>query len=162
MVAALKEKFADMNLTYSIGGQISFDVFPKVQLSFSSHYLCLVGAAWVTSVFQTPLLFTVPPYPPTILQCSCSAHAAHTANIRRPLLRSSFRSICKKYTVAKTCNVKTCNAFAFVQGWDKTYCLQFLTKEFDTIHFFGDKTFEVMLFASWFSTFCHNSYIWCV
>lgn len=29
------------------------------------------------------------------------------------------------------------------QGWDKTYCLQFLTKEFDTIHFFGDKTFEV-------------------
>lgn len=56
MVAALKEKFSSMELTYSIGGQISFDVFPK--------------------------------------------------------------------------------------GWDKTYCLQFLTKEFDTIHFFGDKTFE--------------------
>ncbi len=30
-----------------------------------------------------------------------------------------------------------------MQGWDKTYCLQFLTNEFDTIHFFGDKTFEV-------------------
>lgn len=27
-VAALKEKFAHLNLTYSIGGQISFDVFP--------------------------------------------------------------------------------------------------------------------------------------
>ena len=27
-VAALREKFADLNLTYSIGGQISFDVFP--------------------------------------------------------------------------------------------------------------------------------------
>jgi phosphomannomutase len=27
-VKALKEKFADYNLTYSIGGQISFDVFP--------------------------------------------------------------------------------------------------------------------------------------
>ena len=29
MVAHLKEKFADMNMTFSIGGQISFDVFPK-------------------------------------------------------------------------------------------------------------------------------------
>ena len=25
----MKEKFASLNLTYSIGGQISFDVFPK-------------------------------------------------------------------------------------------------------------------------------------
>lgn len=29
MVNALQEKFPDMGLTYSIGGQISFDVFPK-------------------------------------------------------------------------------------------------------------------------------------
>ena len=29
MVAKLKEEFADYNLTYSIGGQISFDVFPS-------------------------------------------------------------------------------------------------------------------------------------
>lgn len=28
----LKEKFADLDLTYSIGGQISFDVFPKVSM----------------------------------------------------------------------------------------------------------------------------------
>lgn len=28
-VAALRAKFADLNLTYSIGGQISFDVFPS-------------------------------------------------------------------------------------------------------------------------------------
>lgn len=28
----------------------------------------------------------------------------------------------------------------FPNGWDKTYCLQFVEKEFDTIHFFGDKT----------------------
>lgn len=56
-VELLKEKFADLNLTYSIGGQISFDVFPK--------------------------------------------------------------------------------------GWDKTYCLQFVEKDYDEIHFFGDKTFPV-------------------
>lgn len=30
----------------------------------------------------------------------------------------------------------------FPQGWDKTYCLQFLSEsEYDEIHFFGDKTF---------------------
>lgn len=29
MVEALQKEFADLNLTYSIGGQISFDVFPK-------------------------------------------------------------------------------------------------------------------------------------
>jgi len=28
MVAAMKKEFSDLNLTYSIGGQISFDVFP--------------------------------------------------------------------------------------------------------------------------------------
>jgi phosphomannomutase len=28
MVAAMKKEFADLNLTYSIGGQISFDLFP--------------------------------------------------------------------------------------------------------------------------------------
>ena len=52
----LREKFADYGLTYSIGGQISFDVLP--------------------------------------------------------------------------------------QGWDKTYCLQFVEKDFDVIHFFGDKTYK--------------------
>ena len=29
------------------------------------------------------------------------------------------------------------------QGWDKTYCLQFVEEEFSEIHFFGDKTFAV-------------------
>jgi phosphomannomutase len=56
LVEKLKAKFADYNLTYSVGGQISFDVFPT--------------------------------------------------------------------------------------GWDKTYCLQHVEKEFSTIHFFGDKTYE--------------------
>lgn len=56
LIAELKETFPDYPLVYSIGGQISFDVFPK--------------------------------------------------------------------------------------GWDKTYCLQFVEKDFETIHFFGDKTTE--------------------
>ncbi|CAL4089234.1 unnamed protein product [Meganyctiphanes norvegica] len=53
-VAKLEEEFSDMGLVFSIGGQISFDVFPK--------------------------------------------------------------------------------------GWDKTYCLRFIEKDFKNIHFFGDKT----------------------
>ena len=57
MVEMLKKEFADFGLTYSIGGQISFDVFPT--------------------------------------------------------------------------------------GWDKTYSLQFVEKDgFETIHFFGDKTYK--------------------
>ena len=32
---------------------------------------------------------------------------------------------------------------AGAQGWDKTYCLQFVEAEYPEIHFFGDKTFEV-------------------
>lgn len=56
MVKALQKEFPDFDLTYSIGGQISFDVFPT--------------------------------------------------------------------------------------GWDKTYCLQYVEKDFDTIHFFGDKTYK--------------------
>merc|ERR1712176_976301 len=54
-VNVLKQQFAEYGLTYSIGGQISFDVFP--------------------------------------------------------------------------------------QGWDKTYCLQFVEQDFSEIHFFGDKTY---------------------
>lgn len=35
------------------------------------------------------------------------------------------------------------------QGWDKTYCLQFLEKDnFKTIHFFGDKTYQVPFVAT--------------
>ena len=28
----------------------------------------------------------------------------------------------------------------FPNGWDKTYCLKCLESDFDTIHFFGDRT----------------------
>eukprot|EP01097_Dermamoeba_algensis_P003813 TRINITY_DN258_c0_g1_i2.p1 TRINITY_DN258_c0_g1~~TRINITY_DN258_c0_g1_i2.p1 ORF type:complete len:121 (-),score=23.55 TRINITY_DN258_c0_g1_i2:120-482(-) len=54
LIQDLKQKFADLNLSYSIGGQISVDIFP--------------------------------------------------------------------------------------QGWDKTYCLRYVTDKYKTIHFFGDKT----------------------
>lgn len=34
----------------------------------------------------------------------------------------------------------------FPRGWDKTFCLKYLT-DFDTIHFFGDKTAAVCNFV---------------
>lgn len=55
MVAALRDRFPELGFTYSVGGQISFDVFPA--------------------------------------------------------------------------------------GWDKTFCLRYLD-EFETVHFFGDKTYK--------------------
>lgn len=39
------------------------------------------------------------------------------------------------------------------QGWDKTYCLRFLDDKYETIHFFGDKTFQVR--ADSFLKFMH-------
>jgi phosphomannomutase len=30
----------------------------------------------------------------------------------------------------------------FPSGWDKTYCLQFVTDKYEDIHFFGDKTYQ--------------------
>jgi Eukaryotic phosphomannomutase len=68
MVKALQAEFADLNLTFSIGGQISFDVFPV--------------------------------------------------------------------------------------GWDKTYCLQFIEKDFEEIHFFGDKTYPVRIDLSEEGSLC--------
>ena len=61
-VAALKQEFAELNLRFSIGGQISFDVFPI--------------------------------------------------------------------------------------GWDKSFCLKFIEGSYDEIHFWGDKTAEVSVFAA--------------
>lgn len=34
------------------------------------------------------------------------------------------------------------------KGWDKTYCLQFL-KDYDEIHFFGDRTAPVFIFVNY-------------
>ena len=72
MIAVLREKFADLKFTYSVGGQISFDV--RLPLSFQ------------TGLFSFPLLQVFP------------------------------------------------------AGWDKTFCLRYLD-EFETVHFFGDKTY---------------------
>ena len=43
----------------------------------------------------------------------------------------------------------------FPNGWDKTFCLQYLS-EFDTIHFFGDKTDVVSRSLHWI-IYCHHS-----
>ena len=78
MVATLREKFADLNFTYSVGGQISFDV----------------------------------------------------------------RDTRARARAAAVCSSKPLFLFpqVFPGGWDKTFCLRYLD-EFETVHFFGDKTY---------------------
>jgi hypothetical protein len=93
MVSVLREKFAHLNLTFSIGGQISFDV-------------SLLGCR--TS---------------SINHSSHGIHHCHPFNL--------------KFQV-------------FPQGWDKTYCLRYL-EEFEEIHFFGDKTYMVIIYALYLS-----------
>lgn len=41
------------------------------------------------------------------------------------------------------CISANCFEQVFPQGWDKTYCLNYLD-EFHEIHFFGDKTYKVV------------------
>ena len=47
MVEVLRKEFADYGLTYSIGGQISFDVFPQVRATGrgSRAWIARPGAA---------------------------------------------------------------------------------------------------------------------
>ena len=40
MVEVLREKFASFGLTYSVGGQISFDVFPNVRVCVCVACVC--------------------------------------------------------------------------------------------------------------------------
>ena len=64
----------------------------------------------------------------------------HTHHVRATLiakLQKEFSALDLKYSIGGQISFDV-----FPNGWDKTYCLQFL-EEFKTIHFFGDKTFEV-------------------
>jgi phosphomannomutase len=60
-------------------------------------------------------------------------------NVRKTLvetLSTEFADLKLKFSVGGQISFDV-----FPQGWDKTYCLQFVKADFDTIHFFGDKTY---------------------
>lgn len=54
-------------------------------------------------------------------------------------------------------NVHSPCVFSCRQGWDKTYCLRFIP-EFETVHFFGDKTYPVSAHRTWLD--CTAHYWW--
>ena len=62
-------------------------------------------------------------------------------NIRKTfveILRKEFAHLNLTYSIGGQISFDV-----FPQGWDKTYCLNYIAKDdFDEIHFFGDKTFE--------------------
>mmetsp|Transcript_25720 Transcript_25720/g.56034 ORF Transcript_25720/g.56034 Transcript_25720/m.56034 type:complete len:245 (-) Transcript_25720:604-1338(-) len=63
----------------------------------------------------------------------------HQANIRKKfveVLREKFATYNLTYSIGGQISFDV-----FPQGWDKTYCLQFVP-EFDVVHFFGDKTYQ--------------------
>uniref|UniRef100_A0A7E4W3H3 Phosphomannomutase n=1 Tax=Panagrellus redivivus TaxID=6233 RepID=A0A7E4W3H3_PANRE len=65
------------------------------------------------------------------------AYEQHTP-VRAPLvaeLESRFKDYGLKFSIGGQISVDV-----FPIGWDKTYCLKYLTSAYDTIHFFGDKT----------------------
>lgn len=131
MVGILREKFAHLGLTYSIGGQISFDVFPKVVALASCCQLPISDVCFASGSFTTlAARDTV---------CPC-------AQLWVPPCRQLYAHMLL-WTLLTKCHL--------VQGWDKTYCLQFVEKEFDEIHFFGDKTFEARPLRPFFQVHMH-------
>lgn len=61
-------------------------------------------------------------------------------NVRKGLietLQKEFADFGLKYSVGGQISFDV-----FPIGWDKTYCLQFVSESFGDIHFFGDKTYE--------------------
>lgn len=61
------------------------------------------------------------------------------AGVRKAMveaMREQFKDLDLTYSIGGQISFDV-----FPRGWDKTYCLQFLT-EYDEVHFFGDKTFE--------------------
>lgn len=46
MIEDLKEEFNDLDFTYLIGGQTSFDVVPNVRLMFSYSYILIFTGGW--------------------------------------------------------------------------------------------------------------------
>jgi Eukaryotic phosphomannomutase len=62
MIAALREEFNHLDLTYSIGGQISFDLFPTVSTHYSHmcaynlhtvHRCCSKFTDWIRALART-------------------------------------------------------------------------------------------------------------
>ncbi len=126
-VEVLRKEFADYNLTYSIGGQISFDVFPQVRLISLIQHTARAPLSWQQRV-------------------PVCTYSAQTAEHCQPCTRARAHTgaLCWALHVPGVVSWVLCvlRELRVLQGWDKTYCLQFL-KEFDTVHFFGDKTFPV-------------------
>jgi len=50
-------------------------------------------------------------------------------------LQAEFNNYDLKFSIGGQISIDV-----FPNGWDKTYCLRYVEKEFKTIHFFGDKT----------------------
>lgn len=64
------------------------------------------------------------------------AAAASDCMIAAQVLKKEFADLGLSFSIGGQISFDV-----FPVGWDKTYCLQFVEKDFTEIHFFGDKTF---------------------
>ena len=56
MVAAMQKEFSDLDMTYSIGGQISFDVFPTGWDKVRDMMICVVYLHCCVATVILPVL----------------------------------------------------------------------------------------------------------
>ena len=63
-----------------------------------------------------------------------------TANVRKAFvaaLQEEFKDYNLKFSIGGQISFDV-----FPQGWDKSFCLQYIEKDYDKIYFFGDKCYD--------------------
>lgn len=97
------------------------------------HLACICNCAYATTAATTV---------PSIVMClSCESTILDACVFRKKFieaLKKKFGHLGLTYSIGGQISFDI-----FPQGWDKTFCLQYVEKEYDEIHFFGDKTYEV-------------------
>jgi phosphomannomutase len=62
-----------------------------------------------------------------------------TANVRKTFVETLKKEFGEELTYSIGGQI---SFDVFPKGWDKSFCLQYVEKEFDEIHFFGDKCYK--------------------
>lgn len=106
MVSAMRNEFADFNLTFSIGGQISFDVFPKGwDKTYCLNFLSRCENI-LRKLFFCTLLHIYPPFF-NVMRCCCVSFLVRISMKYISLVTRRFRVV----TIMKSLRTKGNDSF---------------------------------------------------
>ncbi len=137
MVEAMRAEFADLNLTFSIGGQISFDVFPQ---GWDKRFALQVAPAH-TQFKQSPRndlqkkKKTIKKTKILMLRAFVGLFSQAFCLFSLPTLPAST-----SHKLPPLFSLPFPFPGALISKNPNTHASKYVEKEFDEIHFFGDKT----------------------